>query len=97
MSIHILIGTLKEAREDEIQVLVGPVTQARVRRFKEELNNFIIKLQYDTKDTCIKEDIQEHKSLMLIHIIELYLTNYFTYFIFLTNYIYINNIIIINI
>ena len=60
---------LKEIKEDRMQVPVGPVTRARSKRFKEELNTLIIKLQRDTKDTCIKEEIQKHKSLMLVHVI----------------------------
>ena len=62
-------NALKEIKEDGIQVPVGPVTRARSKRFKEELNTLIIKLQQDTKDTCIKEDIQDHKRPMLVHVI----------------------------
>ena len=59
---------LKEIKEDGIQAPVGLVTRARTRHFKEELNTLIIKLQSDTKDTRIKEEIQEHKSPMLVHV-----------------------------
>ena len=62
-------NTLKEIKEDGMQVPVRPVTRARSKRFKEELNTLIIKLQRNTKDTCIKEDIQDHKRPMLVHVI----------------------------
>ena len=62
-------NALKESKENGMQVPVGPVTRARSKRFKEELNTLIIKLQRDTKDTCIKEDIQDHKRPMLVHVI----------------------------
>ena len=63
-------NAIKEIKEDGIQVPVGPVTRARSRRFKEELNTLIIKLQCDTKDICIKEEIQEHKKPMIVHVIQ---------------------------
>ena len=62
-------NTIKEIKEDGIQVPVGPVTRAKSKRFKEELNTLIIKLQCDTKDICIKEEIQEHKRPMIVHVI----------------------------
>ena len=62
-------NALREIKEDGLQVSVGPVKRARTRHFNEQLNTLIIKLQCDTKDTCIKEEIQEHKSPMLVHII----------------------------
>ena len=62
-------NSIKEIKEDGIQVPVGPVTRAKSKRFKEELNTLIIKLQYDTKDICIKEEIQEHKRPMIVHVI----------------------------
>ena len=40
------------------QVPVGPVTRARARRFKEELNNLIVKLQDEEGDKLAKERIQ---------------------------------------
>ena len=62
-------NVLKEASEDGIQISIKPVTRARLRHFKEELNTIIIKLQYDTNDICIKEEIQEHKRPMIVHVI----------------------------
>ena len=62
-------NSIKEIKEDGIQVPVGPVTRAKSKRFKEELNTLIIKLQCDTKDICIKEEIQEHKRPMIVHVI----------------------------
>ena len=50
-------NALKEIKEDGIQVSVGPVTRARTRRFKEEINTLIINFQCDIKDTYIKEKI----------------------------------------
>ena len=40
------------------QVPVGPVTRARARRFKEELNNLIIRLQDEEGDKLAKDGIQ---------------------------------------
>ena len=40
------------------QVPVGPVTRAKARKFKEELNNLIIKLQDEEGDKLAKEEIQ---------------------------------------
>ena len=40
------------------QVPEGPVTRARARRFKEELNNLIIKLQDEEGNKLAKERIQ---------------------------------------
>ena len=62
-------NAIKAIKEDGIQVPVGPVTRAKSKRFKEELNTLIINLQRDTKDTCIKEYIQDHKRPMLVHVI----------------------------
>ena len=62
-------NSIKEIKEDGIQVPAGPVTRAKSKRFKEELNTLIIKLQCDTKDICIKEEIQEHKRPMIVHVI----------------------------
>ena len=63
-------NALKEIKEDGIQVPIGPVTRARSKRFKEELNTLIIKLQCDTKDISIKEELQEHKRPMIVHVIQ---------------------------
>ena len=60
----------KDAREEDgFQVPVGPITRARAKRFKSELNNLIIKLQHEVKDKCAKEDIQENKSPTLVLVI----------------------------
>ena len=40
------------------QVPIGPVTRARARRFKEELNNLIIRLQDEEGDKLAKDGIQ---------------------------------------
>ena len=59
----------KKTRGEPFKVPVGPVTRARAKRFKDDLQNLIIKLQHDEMDVCAKEAIQEDQQLRLVHVI----------------------------
>ena len=59
----------KKTRGEPFKVPVGPVTGARAKRFKDDLQNLIIKLQHDEMDVCAKEAIQEDQQLRLVHVI----------------------------
>ena len=59
----------KKTRAGPFKVPVGPVTRARAKRFKDDLQNLIIKLQHDEMDVCAKEAIQEDQQLRLVHVI----------------------------
>ena len=51
------------------QVPEGPVTRARARRFKEELNNLIIKLQDEEGNKLAKERIQGSQETSMKNVI----------------------------
>ena len=59
----------KKTRGEPFKVPVGPVTRARAQRFKEDLQNLIIKLQHDEMDVCTKEVKQDDQPLRLVHVI----------------------------
>ena len=51
-------------------ISVGPVTRARAKKFKEELNCLIIKLHRDALDVIAKEEIQGEQHLSFINVIQ---------------------------
>ena len=59
----------KKTRAGPFKVPVGPVTRARAKRFKDDLQNLIIKLEHDEMDVCAKEAVQEDQQLRLVHVI----------------------------
>ena len=51
-------------------ISVGPVTRARAKKFKAELNCLIIKLHRDALDVIAKEEIQGEQHLSFINVIQ---------------------------
>ena len=59
----------KKTCAEPFKVPVGAVTRARAKRFKDDLQNSIIKLEHDEMDVCAKEAVQEDQQLRLVHVI----------------------------
>ena len=58
-----------QPRKERYKIPVGPITRARVKKFKEELHNLIVKLQGEEMDVFAKEAIKGNNQPRLVHII----------------------------